>query len=83
MLNPSRPVVLCLAIVALAGLVLGLATDVGLFGWSLAALLALYLVVAAVARRPPALPFRWDAGVSVPRRYDLVLDQRVTRTAAV
>ena len=49
MLNPSR-LVLCLAIVALAGLVLGLATGVGLFGWSLAALVVLYLVVAGVAR---------------------------------
>ena len=54
MLNPSRPLVITLALVALAGLVLGLATDVGLFGWSLAALLALYLVVAALHRRRAA-----------------------------
>jgi hypothetical protein len=32
-------------------LALGLATDIGLFGWSLALLLALYLGVAGVARR--------------------------------
>ena len=51
MLNPSRQTVILVALVALAGLVLGLATDVGLFGWSLAVLLVLYLVVAAVASR--------------------------------
>jgi hypothetical protein len=36
---------------ALVGLVLGLATDVGLFGWTLAALLAFYLAAAGIARR--------------------------------
>jgi hypothetical protein len=51
MLNPSRPLVISLVVVALAGLVLGLATDVGLFGWSLAVLLVLYLGAAGVARR--------------------------------
>lgn len=50
MLKPSRPLVISLVIVALAGLVLGLATDVGLFGWSLAVLLVLYLGAAAIAR---------------------------------
>jgi hypothetical protein len=50
MLNPSRPLVISLALVALASLVLGLATDVGLLGWSLAALLALYLAVAGLTR---------------------------------
>jgi hypothetical protein len=50
MLNPSRPLVISLVLVALAGLVLGLATDVGLLGWSLAALLALYLAVAGLSR---------------------------------
>lgn len=50
MLNPSRPLVISLAVAALAGLVLGLATDVGLFGWSVALLLALYLGAADVAR---------------------------------
>ncbi len=39
-----------LALVALASLVLGLATDVGLFGWSLAALLTLYLAAAGLTR---------------------------------
>jgi membrane protein implicated in regulation of membrane protease activity len=55
MWNPSRTLVISLALVALAGLVLGLATDVGLVGWSLAALVALYLAAAGItrlARRP-------------------------------
>jgi len=55
MLTPSRPLVISLVLVALLGLVLGLATDVGLFGWSLAALLALYLVVADLRRRRAAV----------------------------
>jgi hypothetical protein len=50
MLNPSRALVILLVLVALAGLVLGLATDVGLFGWSLSALLAVYLAVAGLTR---------------------------------
>ncbi len=50
MLNPSRTLVISLALIALASLVLGLATDVGLFGWSLAALLALYLAAAGFTR---------------------------------
>jgi membrane-bound metal-dependent hydrolase YbcI (DUF457 family) len=49
MLNPSRHRVLVVSLVAFAGLVLGLATDVGLLGWSVAALLALYLAVAGIA----------------------------------
>jgi len=49
MLNPSRSLVISLVLLALAGLVLGLATDIGLFGWSLAVLLALYLGVAGIA----------------------------------
>jgi hypothetical protein len=51
MLNPSRSLVAIVALVAFAGLVLGLATDVGLFGWSLAVLLGLYLAVALIAQR--------------------------------
>jgi hypothetical protein len=50
MLNPSRTLVISLAVVALAGLVLGLATDVGLFGWGLAALLTLYLAAAGLTQ---------------------------------
>lgn len=51
MLNPSRTLVVTLALIAVVALVLGLATDVGLFGWSLAALLALYLGVAGMTQR--------------------------------
>jgi amino acid transporter len=50
MSNPSRTVVIWLTLIAIAGLVLGLATDVGLFGWSLSALLALYLAVVILTR---------------------------------
>ena len=50
MLNPSRSLVVIVALVAFAGLVLGLATDVGLFGWSLAVLLALSLAIALIAQ---------------------------------
>ncbi len=47
-----------LALIAVVAVVLGLATDVGLFGWSLAVLLALYLGVAAFrsARVPDRSP---------------------------
>jgi hypothetical protein len=50
MLNPSRTLVLILGLVALVGLVLGLATDVGLFGWTFALLLGLYLSAVCVVR---------------------------------
>jgi hypothetical protein len=43
-------------LVALAGLALGLATDIGLFGWSLAALLALYLAAVSLGRRNRSRP---------------------------
>jgi len=56
MLNPSRRTITTIAVVALVSLVLGLATDVGPFGWSLAVLLGVYVMIAAVAqlahRRP-------------------------------
>lgn len=51
MLNPSRQLVLFLALIAVVALVLGLASDVGLFGWSFALLVALYLAGAGIARR--------------------------------
>jgi hypothetical protein len=51
MLNPSRQVVISLALTAIVCLALGLATDIGLFGWTLALLLALYLGVAGIVRR--------------------------------
>jgi hypothetical protein len=50
MLTPSRQVVLSIIVVGLVALVLGLATDVGLFGWSLTVLLGLYLLIAWVTR---------------------------------
>jgi amino acid transporter len=50
MLNPPRQLVISLALVALAGLVLGLATGIGLLGWSLAALLALYFAAISLIR---------------------------------
>lgn len=59
MLNPSRPLVTLLVLIAALALVLGLATDIGLFGWSLALLLALYLGLAGIAQRTRR---RSDAG---------------------
>jgi hypothetical protein len=50
MLTPSRRVVIVLAVAAVICLALGLATDVGLFGWSLTVLIALYLCAAGVTR---------------------------------
>jgi hypothetical protein len=50
MFNPSRQVVLSLVVVALVSLALGLATDVGLFGWSFSLLVALYLGVVGLTR---------------------------------
>ena len=56
MLNPSRSVVIAIAIVALVGVFLGLSTDAGLFGWTGGALLAIYLALVGIARlaRNPA-----------------------------
>ena len=50
MLNPSRTLVIGIAIVAFVGVFLGLNTDVGLFGWAGGALLGLYLVAVGAAR---------------------------------
>ena len=50
MLTPSRRLVISLVLIALVSLALGLATDIGLVGWSFAALLALYLAVVGLAR---------------------------------
>ena len=51
MLNPSRSVAIFLGLLAFAAVVLGLATDVGLFGWTLAVLLGIYLGIAGIVRR--------------------------------
>ena len=50
MLNPSRSVVIVIAIAAFVGVFLGLSTDVGLFGWTGCALLAIYLALVGIAR---------------------------------
>jgi hypothetical protein len=46
--NVSRSALVILAVVAVVLLVLGLATGVGLFGWVLAILLGVYVIVAFV-----------------------------------
>ena len=51
MFNVSRTVLGILALLAIVLLVLGLATDVGLFGWVLAILLGAYVIVAYVRGR--------------------------------
>jgi hypothetical protein len=51
MFKPSRQVSISIAAAAVVLLALGLATDVGLFGWTAALLLALYLGVVAIVRR--------------------------------
>jgi hypothetical protein len=50
MLNPSRTLAIALAISAVILVALGLGTDVGLIGWSLGVLIALYLTASAIAR---------------------------------
>jgi hypothetical protein len=48
MFNVSRTVLAVLAVIALVLLVLGLATDVGLFGWVIAIILGAYVIAAFV-----------------------------------
>jgi hypothetical protein len=50
MLNPSRSVVIAIAIIAFAGVFLGLNTDAGFFSWVVGALLGLYLIAVGAAR---------------------------------
>jgi hypothetical protein len=55
MLNPSRTVMIVIAVVAFVAVFLGLSTDAGFFSWVAGALLGLYLAavgIARVARRP-------------------------------
>jgi hypothetical protein len=54
MFNPSRNVLAGIAVVAVVLLILGLATDVGLFGWVLALILGAYVVIAFVRGRRTA-----------------------------
>jgi hypothetical protein len=51
MFNVSRTVLGVIAVIAIVLLVLGLATDVGLFGWVLAIILGAYVVAALVMSR--------------------------------
>lgn len=48
MFNVSRTALTVIAVIALVLLVLGLATDVGLFGWVIAIILGAYVVAAFV-----------------------------------
>jgi hypothetical protein len=48
MFNVSRTVLIAIAAIALVLLVLGLATDVGLFGWVLAIILGAYVIAAYI-----------------------------------
>ena len=54
MFNVSRTVLIAIAAIAVVLLVLGLATDVGLFGWVLAIVLGAYVIVAFVRGRRTA-----------------------------
>lgn len=51
MFKVSRRVLGVIAVIAIVLLVLGLATDVGLFGWVLAIILSAYVVAALVMGR--------------------------------
>jgi hypothetical protein len=46
--NVSRTVLAVIAVIALVLLVLGLATDVGLYGWVIAIILGAYVIAAFV-----------------------------------
>jgi hypothetical protein len=54
MFSASRNVLVVLALIAIALFILGLATDVGLFGWVLAIIVGAYVITAFVRQRRPA-----------------------------
>jgi hypothetical protein len=54
MFNVSRNVLVVLALIAIVLFVLGIATDVGLFGWALAIILGAYVITALVRSRSTA-----------------------------
>ena len=54
MFNVSRTVLIAIAVIAVVLLVLGLATDVGLFGWVLAIVLGAYVIAALMRGRRAA-----------------------------
>jgi hypothetical protein len=51
MFNVSRTALMVMAVIAIVLLALGLATDLGPFGWVLALILGAYVVVALIMRR--------------------------------
>jgi hypothetical protein len=54
MFNVSRNVLAALAVIAIVLFLLGIATDVGLFGWVLAIIIGAYVITAFVRSRRPA-----------------------------
>jgi hypothetical protein len=54
MFNASRNMLVALAIVAIVLFILGIATDIGLFGWVLAIIVGAYVVMAFVRQRRTA-----------------------------
>jgi hypothetical protein len=54
MFNASRHVLVALAVVAIILFILGIATDVGLFGWVLAIIVGAYVITAFMRQRRPA-----------------------------
>lgn len=54
MFSASRNVLVVLAVVAVVLFVLGIATDVGLFGWVLAIIVGAYVIAGFVRSRRPA-----------------------------
>jgi len=51
MFSASRNVLVVLAVIAVVLFVLGIATDVGLFGWVVAIIVGAYVITALVRRR--------------------------------
>jgi hypothetical protein len=54
MFNASRNVLVLLALIAIVLFILGIATDVGLFGWVLAIIVGAYVITAFVRQRRTA-----------------------------
>jgi hypothetical protein len=54
MFNVSRTVLGVIAIIAIVLLILGLATDLGLFAWLLAIILTIYVIAAFITGRRAA-----------------------------
>ena len=54
MFSASRNVLVVLAVIAIVLFILGITTDVGLFGWVLAIILGTYVITAFVRQRGAA-----------------------------